>query len=434
MADRRKSKGGARLAQNMNKTTNSRHHNEPRSESVKPMKSATRSRKSSRSKKVAVFAGVTLAVVAFSVVLIAVAANRLNTARDTRPALRLELDAPREVVSAVNEPSTSSDSTSEGVDNSGSESQPVLSTAIRDKSKYTFLILGSDAAGGNTDTIMVATFDIDNFTLDVVNIPRDTLVNVSWSLKKANSILPNMRRQHRGEQDAELRAMDATAELFSDILGFKVDYWVVLNFRAFSALVDAVGGINFNVPFSITYYGFTVNAGQQRLNGRQALIVIRNRDFATADIGRMMITQNFMTAAMNQIIAQRNSIRVPDMARVFLNNVVTDMSVDDLIFFGERFLQMNSDNIRFHMMPGFVDTLQGSYVTILVDEWLTLLNAYINPFYGDKTLQDVSILARDSNRRLFVTDGNWRGNPQWRADTLGPANPRCITTYGVPRR
>ena len=45
-----------------------------------------------------------------------------------------------------------------------------------ERGTYTFLILGTDDGNGNTDTIMAATFDVDEYTLDVVSIPRDTLV------------------------------------------------------------------------------------------------------------------------------------------------------------------------------------------------------------------------------------------------------------------
>ena len=52
---------------------------------------------------------------------------------------------------------------------------------------YTMLVAGVDEGGGNTDTIMVGKLDTVNHTLDVVSIPRDTLINVSWWVKKVNS-------------------------------------------------------------------------------------------------------------------------------------------------------------------------------------------------------------------------------------------------------
>jgi len=67
------------------------------------------------------------------------------------------------------------------------------------------------------------------------------------------------------------------------------------------------------------------------------------------------------------------------------------------------------------MMPGnTTDRINGlSYVTVFVDQWLEMVNERLNPFNEEITAQDVSILTRGSDRRLFVTDGNWRGNASW---------------------
>ena len=421
-------KGGRRLKENIKRSSDQRsdHTNNYENNS----QGTQGKEKWSTKKKLAVILGSIGAVAAVIAISALFMLNWFNTARETPPALRREPTAPREPVQSANpEPGNTAD---DNVYEGGSEEV----VSLRNESKYTFLVLGIDVLSGevgNSDAIMVMTFDVENLTLDVVNIPRDTLVNVSWDLKKANSIYSNMRLHYRGQENAEMRAMEATVSAFGDILGFEVDYFAVMNFRAVERLIDAVGGINFYVPATISHVNeLTVERGQQRLNGEQAVVVLRNRNFATADIGRVMITQSFLSEAARQIIAQRNNIQITSIANIFLNNVATDMSLDDLIFFANAFLQISPDDIRFHMLPGFVDTMRGSFVAILLDEWLAMLNTYISPFNFEKTAEDVSILTRGADRRLFVTDGQWQGSSQWRADTTGPANPRNIATYGTP--
>ena len=278
---------------------------------------------------------------------------------------------------------------------------------------FTFLIMGIDDS--NTDAIMVGKFDTDNKTFDVVSIPRDTLVNVSWPTKKANSIYANMRHAHRNDADAEIAAMDATIEKFKDILGFKVDYWIMVDFRAFESLVDAIGGVEFHIPVNMYHSGYTLQSGTRLLNGRDALHAVRFRGFQTADIGRIGTQQDFLMAMATQLLANRDSIRIRNLAETFLRHAVTDISLQNLIWFGEQFLELDSENITFHTMPGnYWDSVGGvSYVTIYVDEWLNMINTYINPWHTDKTIDDLSILTRNENGRLFVTDGNWQGNPNW---------------------
>ena len=49
---------------------------------------------------------------------------------------------------------------------------------------YTVLILGRDTGGGgNTDTMLLASYDVTNQKATVMSIPRDTMVNVSWEVK-----------------------------------------------------------------------------------------------------------------------------------------------------------------------------------------------------------------------------------------------------------
>ncbi|MDR2572433.1 MAG: LCP family protein [Oscillospiraceae bacterium] len=289
----------------------------------------------------------------------------------------------------------------------------------RDVNKYTFLILGIDDFS-NTDVIMVATFDATEHTLEIASIPRDTLVNVDWNLKKANSIHSMMQSRYRNEENREEKYMAATIEHFSDILGYNVDFWVTLNMRSFVALVNAVGPIEFDVPRGIK----GVASGRQMLSGRRALEVIRQRElYASADIGRVNTQQRFMQAIVKKVLSNKNSINVLDMANIFVGNVKTNIQLNHLVWFGREFLKMNSDDINFFMMPGVVDNVQRqSYVTIIVDEWLDIINNRLSPLMLDITADDVSILTRDVDRKLFVTDDNWQGDSSWGASSLGPSS------------
>ena len=292
----------------------------------------------------------------------------------------------------------------------------------RDTSKYTFLVLGADYGEYNTDVIMVVTFDAAAHTLDIVNIPRDTLVNVSWNLKKANSIVANMRARTRNEADSEAKAMQATVEAFADVLGFEVDYWVFVNIQAFVSLVDAVGGVDFYVPVNMNYDdragGLSIHysQGMHHLRGQQALEVLRFRSgYASADIGRIGTQQEFLKSAAEQILEGASSVSVVRLAGVFFDNVRTDLKLDDLIWLGREVLGLGGDDINFHLMPGNASaTIRSqSYVTIYVDEWLELVNEHFYPFRGEVGPGDVSILTRDSNGRLYATDGNRQGDASW---------------------
>jgi len=294
--------------------------------------------------------------------------------------------------------------------------------AARDTSKYTFLVLGTDRGDANSDVIMAVTFDTANHALDVVNIPRDTLVNVSWRTKKANSILANMRARNSKEDDAETKTMDATVEAFADILGYEVDYWIHVDLKAFVELVDAVGGVDFDVPVNMNYVdkagGLSINysAGAHHLSGQQAIEVLRYRaGYASGDIGRIGTQQAFLKSAAEQILEKRNSLSISVLANTLVKNVRTNIALGDLIWFGKEFMKLDAGGISFQTLPGNAsDSILGlSYVTIYVGEWLELVNDRLNPFSAEIAADSVSILTRGADRKLYVTDGNWQGDATW---------------------
>ena len=287
--------------------------------------------------------------------------------------------------------------------------------------KYTFLLFATDDGNGNTDVIMAVTMDITNHTLEIVSIPRDTLSNVSWYVKKANSIYANMRAQNNGDDDLLDESMDATIDAFADILGFKVDYWFIVDMKAVVALINAIEGVDYNVPVNMNYddvqAGLSIHfsQGPQHLNGQQALELLRFRRYADADIGRIGTQQDFLMTAAQQILAKKSSLDVIELAKIFLDYVKTDIALSDLIWFGREFLKLDTDDIRFGILPGnYWDSVYGdSYVSIYVDEWLELVNSRLNPYSVDITPEDVSILTRGADGRLYVTDGNRHGSQDW---------------------
>lgn len=288
----------------------------------------------------------------------------------------------------------------------------------RKGAQYTFAILGMDDGNYNTDTIMVAKFDADNYKLDVVNIPRDTLVNVKWNTKKVNTLYAN-------------GGMESVKKGLSD-LGIHVDYYVMVELEAFSTLINAIDGVYFDVPKDMHYEDpaqnlyIHLNAGPQLLDGDKALQLVRARKnvWATGDIGRIETQQAFLKAAAEQILANQKKLDITELARIFINDVTTDLDLGEVIWLGKEFYKTDAANISFSMIPANYDDKVNnvSYCTIKVSEWLQLLNEKINPFKDEIKAEDVSILTRDENGRLYVTNGVWAGKKSWGSGGSSPAS------------
>jgi LCP family protein required for cell wall assembly len=277
------------------------------------------------------------------------------------------------------------------------------------KYDYTFVIMGIDRVSQSTDTLMVANFDAVNHKINVVNIPRDTLVNVKWNTKKINTLYSQ-------------GGMDGVVSGLNKILGFDVDFYVLVDLDAFKKLVDAVDGVQFDVPKDMNYddpaqdLHIHLKKGMQTLDGEHAMQLVRCRSvYATADIGRIETQQAFLKAAIEQILQKRDKLNITELANIFLTNVETDLDVGEIGWLAKEFLKMDSTNISFEKIPAdYWDTVNGvSYVTIYVNDWLQMLNEKINPFVEDIKAEDLSIYTRDSKGKLYVTDGNYAGKATW---------------------
>ena len=304
-------------------------------------------------------------------------------------------------------------------DNEDSSFNAIPIEHLRSMDRFTFLIQGIDGTG-NTDVIMVATFDSENHTLEVVNIPRDTIVNVSWNVRKANSIHAVMRNRYRNEDNPQEAAMAATVAHFRDLLGFNVDFWVTINMRAFINLIDAIGGVEFDVPVGMNWSDpesnlhFNLSRGLQRVNGNNALGLVRFRNYAEGDLTRIAVQQDFLLAAAQQLLSGVNAGNITTFAETFLTYVTTNLQLTSLAWLGREFLNMDADDINFTTMPTVGARVRGgSYQALLLDEWMEIVNTRLSPLTREITADDVSILTRGSDNRLFVTDGNWQGSSNW---------------------
>ena len=283
---------------------------------------------------------------------------------------------------------------------------------------YTFLLLATDVDGYNTDVIMAVTFDNGEYTVNVVNIPRDTMVNVGWNTKKANSIYANMQIQNRKEDDPVAATMDATIGRFANILGFPVDFWFLVDMDAFIKLVDAVKGVDYYISRTMRHEEFAqvYTPGQYKLSGRQALDIVRFRGYPAGDIARIDAQQDFLMTAAQQILAKKDEISIRSFADIFINHVKTNLDLGQVIWLAQELFKVDAENILFDKAPGnYLDNVGGnSYVSLYVDEWLEMVNAKLNPFFKPITVENTSIITRGSNGRIYSTDGHYAySNQNW---------------------
>ena len=286
---------------------------------------------------------------------------------------------------------------------------------------YTFLVVGFDQVAYHTDTIMVGAMDTAKHTISVVSIPRDTLMNISGGTKKINELVLRGRNSCSSsatEEEKMQAGIDRLREGLRDIMGFDVDVYAAVDLEAFVKLIDAIGGVDYDVPVDMYYTDpsqglqISIPAGMQHLTGEQAVGVMRFRSgYATADIGRIGTQQDFLMSIAGQFLSLGNIPKLGEFIEIFEQYVFTNLDASNIAFFARQFLQCKSENIQFYTMPAdYNDAIKGySYVSINIDEWLDMVNELLNPYSEPVTESNVNILTHSIQSGFYSTTGTIAG-------------------------
>ena len=308
--------------------------------------------------------------------------------------------------------------------------QPDTTPAGRKKDFFTFLVIGRDTGGGgNTDTILLAAYDVPNQKLNVMSIPRDTMVNVSWDIKRINSVY----NVYGGDE----KGIDALDDEISQLVGFRPDFQVVVEWKAVGELVDALGGVYYDVPRNMQYWDPTqdlridVKKGYQKLDGDLAMQVVRFREgkngYANGDLGRIETQQGFLKAVVGQCLKIENMTRVGELAKVFNENVTTNLSINNLAWFAQQaiFGGLNMENVNFVTMPCTGANVwsreyknKQSYVVPDTDELVALVNECFNPYLEELDSKDLDIMYVSGDGTIGSSTGkleDQKANAAWLA-------------------
>ncbi|MFG2556250.1 LCP family protein [Streptomyces sp. NPDC048581] len=190
-------------------------------------------------------------------------------------------------------------------------------------------VYGRDEGSARSDTAMVVHMADGRRDASVISIPRDTLVDRPACPTKS-SVAPAARAVmfNSAYETGGMTCAVATVERLS---GLRMDHVVEIDFTGFKKLVDTLGGVRVNVPQDIRdpYSHAHLAKGTQRLNGEQALGLVRTRHGIGdgSDLGRIRLQQTFMKALITQI---RSADLLTDPVRLYrlLDGLTSALTTD----------------------------------------------------------------------------------------------------------
>jgi LCP family protein required for cell wall assembly len=208
--------------------------------------------------------------------------------------------------------------------------------------------LGSqESFNGRSDSMLLIRFDPSARSVDILSIPRDTQVPIpNYGVTKINAA-----NVYGGAELAQ--------EIVSEKLnGVDIDRYVRLDTSGLSALVDAIGGIEVNVPKRMKYIDKTqklnidLYAGVQNLNGEQAEGFARFRHDEEGDIGRIMRQQIVLKAVKAKIANPSVVLHLSDLINVMQKHVDSNLSFDEMMAIATFSMTLKPDQIQATSLKG----------------------------------------------------------------------------------
>lgn len=199
------------------------------------------------------------------------------------------------------------------------ENTSILIIGVDDSEKRGF------SSSSRSDALLLATFNEKAKSIKLVSIPRDSYVYI-----------PEVNRNDKINHAHAFGGPAASIETVEELLEVPIDYYVKVNFHAFIDIVDALGGITVNVPYTFSEQNskdvadaITLVEGLQQLDGEEALALARTRKLDN-DIERGKRQQEILTSIIKKAISASSITKYADVIEAVGTNMETDLTFDHM--------------------------------------------------------------------------------------------------------
>ena len=228
-----------------------------------------------------------------------------------------------------------------------------------------FLVLGVDEDQTRSDTIMLFCYDGYSNRVNVLSFPRDTMVETGGYRQKLNAAMGVGIQRVKSGKDKEQE--EEVIRQIKTMTGLPIHYFLTVNFKGFKEIIDALGGVDFNVPYNMNYDDPVQNlhihleAGPQHLDGQAAHDFVRFRhnnngsapgEYVMGDEGRIYWQQRFMKELIRQKATPQLFTKITDVFEVVNKNVRTNYTLQDLLKHIDILQQIDVTRIGTHKLPG----------------------------------------------------------------------------------
>jgi len=272
---------------------------------------------------------------------------------------------------------------------------------------FNMLIMGVDKRPGETavrsDTLILAHVDPPTKRIQLVSIPRDSRVEIPGHDKTKI----NHAHAYGGPS--------LVIETVENLSGLKIAYYAEVDFASFAGLVDALGGVEVDVPMRIhdpkanTGSLGTIEAGKQVLSGGQAITLVRSRKYPLGDLQRIQMQQLFLRALADKIASVRSPLELNRVIQAVAKSVSTNLSVGQILRLSGDLRGVGSAGIEAATLPGEPKTIGGGSYIVLDEDGVDDLMGRISRGESIETTASAEMTATVVPSQVSVAVRNGAG-------------------------
>ena len=232
-------------------------------------------------------------------------------------------------------------------------------------------LLGTDGDGFRTDVNIVASLNLTTKEVHLISVPRDTRVVMTddmiaylekndRTIPQANGVYGQCKLTEVHAYAGEGNRSTFSVAMLEEILGIDIDYYVKVDLDAFKDIVDAVGGVEFDVQERLYYsdpaQGLYIDLypGPQVLDGEKAEMLVRFREgYAQKDLKRIEVQQEFLKAFISQVCSSDKIMsNLDSYIKIFMEKVESDMPVATALKYAGYIKEIDPAAITTDTIPG----------------------------------------------------------------------------------
>ena len=244
--------------------------------------------------------------------------------------------------------------------------------------RVNILLLG--VADMMSDTIMVASYDMENQKVSIISVPRDTYYFRRKTDNEAENKINCIYRVYynRAKEDQAKAGAEAVAAAVSDILyGMPIHCYAIVEYEDVREIMEVIGGVEMNIPFHMKYDDTTkgkelhidIPAGDQIIDSSNVVEFLRFRhtnpwfaargfkSYPGGDVQRTAIQREFVSKVLAECLKRGNLLKV---VRFCVDNIDHNITLTTGFKVAKKAMKgLSSDNVTMYPMPGTDITISG---------------------------------------------------------------------------